>query len=69
MLLFLNKMMITITIDSTGYSALCSPPRLMRRIHTQRDSETARRQLSGGDGNDGDDDDYDDDCLTRTWYT
>ena len=45
--------------ESTGYCALPSPPRLMQRTHTQRDSVTDERQatqnllsLSGGEGND-----------------
>jgi len=48
-----------IELESTGYSALPSPPRLMRRTHTQRDSVTDERRatqyllrsLSDGEGN------------------
>jgi len=39
---FDSKMTTTVNItqlESTGYSALPSPPRLMRRMHTQRDAE------------------------------
>jgi len=46
----LDKVCSSYKLDSTGYSTLPLPPRLMLRTHTQRDSVTPLlRSLSGGE--------------------
>jgi len=50
-----SDIVINTELESTGYSALPSPPRIMWRTHTQRDTRRHHyllRCLSGGEGND-----------------
>jgi len=56
---FIGTLAVLLQLDSTGYDTLPSPPRLMRRTYTQRNSVTdglqatqyLLRSLNDGEGN------------------